>query len=343
MKKSMSREAGSGSAGKKIVIIGGGTGTSTVIQGLKEYPASLSVIVSSADDGGSTGELRKKLGVFPPGDIRQCLAALAKRDFVAKYFNHRFESGPFRGHTAGNLILAGLELQYKNISKAIEAAAALVNSQGSVIPVTLKPTTLSATYDNGKVVVGEHNIDEPAFTKASSGLRPRISNLSLTPKLSANPKAIKAIREAETIVFGPGDLYTSILPNILVKAMAEAVNKSAAKKIFIIPIMSKPGQTDGFAASDYVNELHKYLKGKIDTAVLNTGQPAKKLLNKYIKHRADLVENDENKLLEMGINSQKADLISPQTLKKSKSDTVYRSVLRHDSEKTGKIIWQLIK
>ena len=324
---------------KRVVIIGGGTGTFTLLSGLKNYPVNLSVIVPSSDDGGSTGDLRKKLNVFPPGDIRQCLAGLAQNQTLARVFSHRFESGPFRGHTVGNLILAGMQLRYGSIDKAIEAASALVNAKGGVLPVTLMPTTLSAIYEDGRVVVGEHNIDEP-----KKDFRFKILDLRLRPQGPTNPKVIKAIKQANAIIFSPGDLYTSLLPNLLVKGVAKAIIESKAKKILVANIVTKPGQTDGFKLSDFVAETNKYLgKNAIDIAIVNNKKPEQKMLRQYARAKSELVVMDTKVVKDWGVKIVEADLISSQMFEKAKSDKLTRSVLRHDSTKTAKIIYQLIK
>jgi len=319
-----------------IVIIGGGTGTSTLLMGLKKYPVSLSVIVSTADDGGSTGILRKELGVIPPGDIRQCLLALSNApDDVKELFNFRFSSGRLKGHNAGNIILAALEKITGNIDEAIIQAGEILKVKGNIFPVTLKPTTLTAILENGKKIVGEHNIDEP-----KAGLRFKIQDLRLTPSGQANPKAIASINKADIIIFGPGDLYTSTLPNLLVKGIKEAVNKSKAKKVFVSNIMTKHGQTDGFKASNFVKELEKYLYGKINVVVINNKKPAPIYLSAYKKEKAEFIEPDLSPGKVLKIIA--ADLISKRIVKKAIGDKLVRSWLRHDSKKLAKLIWKLI-
>lgn len=323
---------------KNIVIIGGGTGTFTLLKGLRKYPSNNSVIVSSSDDGGSTGRLRESLGVFPPGDLRQCLVGLSYTDEPMKeLFNFRFNKGELAGHTAGNIIIAALEKITGKTEKAVELAAKMLNVRGQVIPVTNKPTLLSATYENGKKVAGEHNIDEP-----KENFKSKIKSLKLTPNGPANPGAIKAINEADAIILGPGDLYTSILPNILVKGAAAAINKSKAQKIFVAPIMSKPGQTDNLAVSQYVMEIEKYLSGKIHTVIANTGKPAPGLASRYKKTRAAAVKIDSLETQKRGVKLVTEDLLSRQVFQKAEGDNLARSVIRHDIEKTAKVIWELL-
>ena len=331
---------------KNIVIIGGGTGTFTLLSGLKKYPANLSVIVSTADDGGSTGRLRRELGVMPTGDIRQCLLGLSDTNQEIKdLFAYRFEQGPLKGHVAGNIIIAALEKLTGNIQLAIERLSKVLKVKGSIYPATLKPTTLSAILENGKVIRGEHNIDEPKVNLKPASARAgrdgfKIKNLKLEPSLPANPKAIGAILSADVIVFGPGDLYTSILPNILPTGMAEAVKKSKAKKVLVANIMTKFGQTDGFKASDFVKVSEKYLGGKIGAVLENNKRPSSDILKKYSTEKAKFVEADLKS--GQGLKVISENLISDEVVKKASGDKLKRSWLRHDSDKLAKLIWKLL-
>jgi uncharacterized cofD-like protein len=321
---------------KNIVIIGGGTGTYTLLSGLRKFPVNNSVIVSTADDGGSTGILRESLGVVPPGDIRQCLVGLSyTEDYLKDLFSYRFEKGVLKGHAAGNIIISALEKITGGIKPAIALASRMLNVRGEIIPATLKPTNLSALLENGKKIVGEHNIDEPKKNFESG-----IMNLELKPKLPANPDAVKALKSANVIVFGPGDLFTSIIPNLLVKGIREAINNSKAKKVLVCNIMTKFGQTDGFAASDFVNELEKYLKDKIDAVVVNSEPPKNKIFAKYKKEKAEMVRLDEKNIKTAKII--KANLIHNFKFKRNHADSLKRSFLRHDPDKAAKIIWELI-
>lgn len=324
---------------KNIVIIGGGTGTFTLLSGLKKFPANISVIVSPADDGGSTGVLRKELGVFPPGDIRQCLVGLSYTDKqMANLFSYRFEKGGLAGHTVGNIILASLEKITGSVESAVELAAKMLNVRGAVLPVSLKPTILTAVLSNGNKIIGEHNIDEPR-----KDLRFKIKDISLEPKVSANPKAIRALKLADAIVFGPGDLYTSVLPNLLVKGVKEAIEKSSAKKILITNIMTKRGQTDGFTAADFAKVLQDYLgKAKLDLVIVNKQRPINKWLVAYKKEKAEFVEPDIKQLEKQGVKAVAANLVSEFIFKRAVGDGLQRSFLRHDPDKTAKIIWGLL-
>lgn len=322
---------------KNIVIIGGGTGTFTLLSGLRKYPSNNSVIVSSADDGGSTGILRKELGVMPPGDIRQCLVGLSYTEpAMRELFSYRFDKGSLAGHNAGNIILAALEKITGSIDEAISLSAKMLNVRGQVLPASLTPTVLTAELQNGKILVGEHNIDD----QNPKGKASAIKNLKLSAA-NANPKAIKAIEQADTIIFGPGDLYTSILPNILVKGMKEAINKSAAQKIVITNIVSKFGQTDGFKASDFVRIVEQYLGGKIDTVIVNNQKPAAAILKRYKKEKAAVVVVNVKEIEEMKVKAVTANLLSSNAFEKNAGDKLKRSFLRHDCDKLAKLIWGL--
>src|SRR3989344_3254586 len=273
---------------KNIVIIGGGTGTFTLLSGLRKFPTNNSVIVSSADDGGSTGRLRKDLGVFPPGDLRQCLVGLSyTEEHLKQLFNYRFEAGELSGHNVGNIILAALEKITGNVNSAIVLTAKMLNVRGRVVPVTLKPTLLTAILQNGKKIVGEHNIDQPRRIKNQEL---RIKDLQLRPLTHANPEAVAVLKKANTIVFGPGDLYTSILPNLLVNGIKQAIDNSKAKKVLVVNLMTRPGQTDNFKPEDFVVELNRHLgKKKLDAAIVNNQKPQSQILAVYKKGGASLV------------------------------------------------------
>lgn len=320
---------------KNIVIIGGGTGTFTLLSGLRKYPSNNTVIVSSADDGGSTGILRKELGVMPTGDIRQCLVGLSYTQQEMKdLFNFRFDTGSLKGHSLGNIILAALE-KIAGTEEGINLASKMLNVRGQVLPVTLTPTTLSAVLKNGKKIVGEHFIDD----QNPKGKASPIKSLQLTSG-KVNPKVLKALEQADVIVFGPGDLYTSILPNILVKGVAEAINKSKAKKVLVTNIMTKFGQTDGFGAGDFVKELERYLGGKVDVLLANNKKPAAGILAKYSKEKAKFVQPDLKS--GQGLTVVAADLISKEVPKQTAGDPLKRSILRHDSDKAAKLIWEIL-
>ncbi|MEK7618132.1 MAG: gluconeogenesis factor YvcK family protein [Patescibacteria group bacterium] len=324
---------------KNIVIIGGGTGTFTLLNGLRKFPTNNSVIVSSADDGGSTGRLRKDLGVFPPGDLRQCLVGLSyTEEHLKGLFNYRFTSGELKGHNVGNIILAALEKITGNIDTALGFAAKILNVRGAVVPVTLKPTLLTAVLQNGKKIIGEHNIDQPRTS--SKHQTSNIKHLQLKPNGPANPQAIAVLKSADVIVFGPGDLYTSILPNLLVRGIKESIDASKAKKVLVVNLMTRSGQTDRFSPADFIFEMNHHLgKKKLNVAIINSKKPDSVALKKYKKTGAEFVAPDAKSI--KNIEILKADLLSHHLVKKIKGDGLERSVLRHDSEKLAKLIYNL--
>ncbi|MDO8594729.1 MAG: YvcK family protein [bacterium] len=328
---------------KTVVIIGGGTATFTLLKGLRQFPTNNIVIVSTADDGGSTGVLRKDLGVMPMGDIRQCLVGLSYTvPALQDLFMYRFAEGTLKGQNVGNILLAGLQKVTGTPDGAIAEAARLLNVRGEVLFVSKQPTTLSAKLTDGTLIKSEHELDEPITKK-----RAPIEKLMLT-KADANPRALDAIARADVIVLGPGDLYTSTFPNLLVPKVAEAIKNSKAEKVLVTNIMTKLGQTDGFRASDFVHEANKYLGATegisvIDTVIVNTKQPVKEVLALYNKEKASFVEPDIEAIKKTGAKVIAEAIISNHVHKKAKGDALTRSIIRHDAEKTAEIIWGLIK
>ncbi len=328
---------------RTIVIIGGGTATFTILKGLREFPTNNIVIVSTADDGGSTGILRKELGVMPMGDIRQCLVGLSYTvPALQNLFTYRFEESSLKGHSVGNILLAALQKVTGSPEGAIAEAARLLNVRGEVLFVSKQPTTLSAKLSDGTLIKSEHELDEPVTKK-----RAPIAKLMLS-KADANPRTLDAIARADAIILGPGDLYTSTFPNLLVPGVAEAIKTSRAKKVLITNIMTKLGQTEGFTASDFVREANTYLRADkgmsvIDTVIVNTKKPAPKVLALYKKEKATFVEPDIAALKEIGVQVIADTVIGSHVYKKVNGDALTRSLIRHDPEKTAGIIWNLIR
>ncbi len=313
--------------GSKVVVLGGGTGIYSVLSGLKNYPVQLAVIVSMADDGGSSGRLRDEFGVLPPGDVRRALVALSnEQETLCKLFNYRFDTGGLRGHSFGNLFLTALcKIHNNNFQKAIETASKILNTKGKVIPVTLDNSKLYAILENNKIIKGETNIDIP---KHNGNLR--IKKIYLKPPSKINQKARKAILEAAFIIIGPGDLYTSILPNLIVKGVAEAIKKSKAKKVYICNLMTKFGETNNFRGEDFVFEIERYLGEKVlNYVIFNNKKPGKKYFSKYGKKGADFVEYTKEKITERNIKVIEKNLIK------------VGEFVRHDSHKIAKVIYSL--
>lgn len=320
---------------KKITVIGGGTGTFVVLSGLKKYPLDLSVVVTMMDSGGSTGRLRDQLGILPPGDLRQCLVALSDAPLLwRKLFLYRFEKGDLEGHNFGNIFLAALEKVSDSYDKAIETASYVLKTKGKVIPVTFNKLHLVAEYENGQKVTGEGLIDENHLEKS------RIKTAYLKPQGNANPVAIKSIEESEYIVIGPGDLYTSIIPILLVNNVKEAMKRSKAKIVYIMNMMTKSGQTTNYKASDHVKDLVRYLGREPDYILINNGVISKEILASYNKYNEVKVINDLDK---NGYQIIEKDLVDAKKVEKNSSDILYRSILRHDSEKVAEELTNIFK
>lgn len=325
----------------KIVCIGGGTGTFVALKGLKQYPCHLSGIVTMSDSGGSNKRLRDEFGLLPTSDIRQCLVALSDENggigLLRKLFMYRFEKGKgISGMTFGNLFMAALSDILGSQEEAIRQTGRVLRIHGTVIPVSLTDTNLYAKYENGHVVNEEHLIDEPAHDG-----KLKIASVYLKPRALANPQALTAIAKADLIVLGPGDLYTSLLPNLLVTGVSEAIRISKAKKVYVVNLMTKYGQTYNFAASDHVRVVQKYIGAPLDWVVVNNAPIPPKALGIYAKSQEYVVAND---LASQG-NTRvlAADLISRQFTLKAKSDTLIRSLIRHDSVKLGKALMKIVQ
>jgi len=323
---------------QKIVTIGGGSGSFMVLSGLKKYPIDLSAIVSMTDDGGSSGVLRDELGVLPPGDARQCLVALSKSSLILReLFNYRYSSGGLSGHSFGNIFLSTLEKVAGGFDKAIKEASHILRIKGQVLPVTLKRTRLIAVLKNGRKIIGENKI----YGNSSDLLN--LKKLYLEPAVSVNPEIVAIIRQADKIIINPGDLYSSLIPNFLVKGLSEAIKKAKAKVIYVSNLMTKPGQTDEFTLVDYVKILEKYLgRGAIDYVIYNKEKPNEKILKKYLRQGEDLVAaGDFKKLLKVKLLSY--NLLSHKVYQAKESDVLghLRSLIRHDSNKLAKVIYDI--
>lgn len=312
-------------AKKRIVVMGGGTGTFTVLSGLKHHPVDLTAIVSIADNGGSTGILRDQLGVLPPGDIRQCLVALSSGDDVLRHlFNYRFQEGALSGHNFGNLFLSALEKITGDPLSAVREAHRILNVKGRVIPVSAQASNLFAELSDGTVVEGEHAIDEPASERAS------IRRCFLSPSVSANPEALDAIRQADAIVMGPGDLYTSLAPVLLTEGVTRALAESSAKKIYVMNLVTKYGQTDGFTADRFCREVSSLIApATLSRVILNSAHPSPELIERYAQAKEHEVKDD----LDGAYEVLRTPLLSEEVTETVKGDSLRRSLLRHDSDK----------
>ncbi len=321
---------------KKITVIGGGTGTFVVLSGLKNYSLDLGVIVSMMDSGGSTGRLRDQLGVLPPGDLRQCLVALSEAPRLwRKLFLYRFESGDLEGHNFGNIFLSALEKVSTNYDEVIKTASYVLKTKGKVIPVTFQKTHLCIKYEDGKIIKGEGNIEENIDEKNE------ISEAFLEPSVESNEAAIKRINSSNIIIVGPGDLYTSIIPVLLVDGIKEAIKNSTAKIIFVMNLMTKSGQTNNYTASRHLKDLIRYLGRDPEVIVLNSGKIPKEILKWYLAHNENVVKKDLNENGYKGLVIE-SNLIDNRSFEKNVSDKLSRSVLRHNPKKLAKTLEEFI-
>ncbi len=323
---------------KRVVVIGGGTGTYVTLTGLKKYDLGLTAIITMMDSGGSSGKLRDELGVLPPGDIRQCIVALSTSSkLLREMFNYRFQKGTFVGHSFGNIFLSTLEKTTGSMKRAIAEVGKILRIQGSVIPVTFSKSDLCVTLSDGKTIVGETHID----VVEKKEKRATIVSAFLEPEASANPDALQAIEKADYILIGPGDLYTSIIPNLLVERVRSAIQKSKGKKIFTLNIMTKYGQTTRYTARDHIRDLEKYLgKGVIDMVLVNKKKPRKETLAWYADFEEFPVEDNLPEKTSHQII--RADLIKDVILGRVKGDELKRSIIRHDPQKLAKILISII-
>lgn len=275
--------------GANIVVIGGGTGSFTLLQGIKQYTHSITALVNMADDGGSTGQLRDELGVLPPGDVRQCLVALSDSPKARDLFNYRFEEGSFKGHAFGNLFLTALERMTGSFAEAVELASDVLKIHGKVEPITLTNVQLCAEGKDGAPIRGEYTIAHQEIAK-----HPKIW---LEPEADANPEAIKAILEADMVVIAPGNLYGSLAPALVIEGVQEALKKTKATCVFVCNLVTKPGPTDGFSVIDFADEIERLAGSKfLDYVVFNNDMPSKKLMEKYAHDGEFAVKYDIAKL-----------------------------------------------
>ncbi|HAE37737.1 MAG TPA: hypothetical protein DCG57_03750 [Candidatus Riflebacteria bacterium] len=287
-----------------MVALGGGTGLSSLLKGLKELPVDLTAIVTVTDDGGSSGRLRKELQILPPGDIRNCLVALSRSEsLLSRLFQYRFgDGGEIEGHSFGNLFIAAMTGVIGDFGSAVREASNILAIKGHVIPVTNDNVQLIAQFDDGSEITGETAICEA---------RKRITKMDLLPASpKANQEALSAIDDANMIVMGPGSLFTSIIPNLLVPGVAEHINSSDAKIVYICNVMTQPGETDGFSASDHVNAiLEKTQLKRIDIVVVNSRRASRTLMERYETKGQFWVAPTVKKIEDLGIRVVAADML----------------------------------
>ena len=324
---------------KTPIVVIGGTGASLVLQGLRSYPVQLTAIISTADSGGGSGQLREELGIIPVGDLRKCLLALG--DFSPEeknLWNYRFTEGSLRGQGMGNLILAGLIKQNINLKKALAQMAKIWKlGLHKILPITKNPTTLCAQYADKTIVCGEHLIDEP------EKLRGEITKAYLKDELALHPAAAQAILRAKLIVFAPGDLYTNTIIPLLTKNGPEIFRRAKAPIVLVAPLMTSRGETDGFTLSRLVSKLEEYLfPKKIDIIITNTEPIPPLLLQRYraleeIPLTIDFEQLPKNKKI------IKAPLLNHGKIKKVKGDALRRSLLQHDPQKLARCVMKVIQ
>lgn len=321
---------------KHIVTVGGGTGSYTVLLGLKNLQdVSLTALVSMADDGGSTGVLRDELGVLPPGDVRQCLVALSEHsDIVRKLMNYRFENGGLSGHSFGNIFLAALEKVTGNFAKGVEIASEILKIKGKVIPITNDSAKLCVELSNGNIV-GEDNIQNA--TIQTHGLK----KIFYQTDVFLNEHAKESLSNANIIILGPGNYYCSIIPNLIVSGFKEAIKKSKAKIIFPVNLTNKLEHTSGWKVSDYVKDIEKYLGKSVDIILVNNEKPSieQKKLYELEEGKGVLVEDDLNDERVIRTKLLSTVIFKPQYDEKMEAT---RGFIRHDSQKLAEAIKKII-
>jgi uncharacterized cofD-like protein len=325
----------------KVVVIGGGTGTFTLLTGLKDYPdLDISVIVTMADDGGSNKVLRDEFGLLPTSGIRQAIIALARDvSLLRRLFEYRFYQGTgISGMTFGNLFMAAVSDILGSQKDAIQETCKLLGVRGHILPVSFENTSLVATYADGTEVLGEHYIDLSSPKVAKQ----RIVNLRTIPKIKIDDDARAAIMRADMIILGPGDLYTNTVANLVVSGVAEAIERSMARVVFVMNLMNRMGETYGYKASDFLNDLGQYLSpDRIDYVIVNSEtSPSPAVLKKYAAEGSAPVEDD------LDLNWHHAKIVRARlrashrpTLQKG--DVLIRSMVRHDPELLVKVIYEL--
>ena len=326
---------------KKVVTIGGGTGSFMLLSGLKEHPVEISAIVSMADDGGSTGQLRDQLGVLPPGDVRQCLVALCdESEKLRNLMNYRFDDGDLQGHSFGNLFLSALEKTEGSFLKGVEEASKILKIRGQVIPVTGADTDLMVTLSDGTELSGEHeiNTNEQVVSKG-------IQKVYLAPAAEANPVAVQKILEADLIVIGPGNHYCSIVPNLLVKGIPEALQQTKAKVVYNVNLVNKAGHTTGFTAERYAAEINRFIgANRIDYIILNTAVPEEHLVELYQQEGETVVVSDKHnhagryQVVEVDILQQTKVVHQ----KSAEALGVRRTYIRHDTQKLAQVLIDIL-
>lgn len=313
------------SCNKKLTAIGGGTGLSTVLGGLRKYFHDMTAIVTVADDGGSSGKLRTQLGMLPPGDIRNCLCALANSE-LKEVMNYRFTEGELKGHPFGNLCIAAFNGVSSNFVEAVDKMNRILETDGLVVPVTNENISLCAYLENGDIIWGESSIGKRIGKE-------KIDRIELRPKCpAAVDKAVEKIIASDIILFGPGSLYTSIIPNLLVDGICDAIKKSKAKKIYVCNLMTQPGETIGYSAYEHMKAIEKHTYPDImDYIIANNENIKPVLMERYANEGAEQVRVRAEDFEGAKIVLKSAGLVSDN-----------EEYLRHDVEALAKIIMEIV-
>lgn len=329
---------------KRIVTIGGGTGSFTLLSGLKKYPVKLSAIVSMADDGGSTGVLRDELGVLPPGDVRQCLVALSQSsEEMRRLMNYRFSEGGLSGHSFGNLLLSALEKIHGSFSAGVDEAMKILNVSGEVIPVTNHDAKLRLKLCDGTVLEGEDAINHSDIQRSGA------EKMWYESRVGANKKALDRVASADAVIIGPGNHYCSILPNFAIASFARAVRESRAKVMYVANLTNKKGHTAGWTLKEYVVSLEQYIgKGRVNFVIANTKRPKKELIEKYERVEGkDLLvscereKSDADRAYKLALARVISDAVP--TMQKGDAIASLRAFIRHDSDRLAKAIMLLLE
>jgi len=328
---------------KSIVVIGGGTGIYPVLRGLKRYKdIDVTAVITMADSGGSTGRLRDEFGQLPVGDVRMALAALSADvdnhdELLRELFLYRFDKGEgLNGHNLGNLLLVALTDMLGSELEAVKVAARILRVRGTVLPVTEDKVHIVATYDDGIEIEGEHHIDEPEEERFTH----HITNLRTEPRAVINPDVQRAIENADMVVLGPGDLYTSLIANCVVEGIPEAIQASKAPFVFVTNLMTSQGQTYGMTAKDHADEVLKYVGRPPDTVLVNTGIVSESLLKRYADAFQFPVVDDADHI---ACTIVRADLLDDAEVIQKKGDILQRSLVRGDAKKMGTAIYNLLQ
>ena len=310
----------------KVVTIGGGTGLSVLLRGLKKYPLEITAVVTVADDGGSSGKIRSDMNIPSPGDIRNVIAALSDVEpYLEKMFQYRFDSGEVKGHPVGNLMIAAMTDIHGDFSTAVKVMSRILNVRGTVLPTTNDIATLNAVLSDGEIIRGESSI-----TKAGGV----IDHVYITPsRVKPNEDVLKAIEEADYIIMGPGSLYTSIIPNLVISKVSEKIRESNAKKIYVCNVMTQHGETDNYTVSDHIVAINKHVEENIfDLVIANSREFDDSILSKYHKEKQEPVKIDQDKIEKLGIK----------LIKNNDVGIVDNNTIRHNAEKVSELIYDYI-